>query len=88
MRLEGGKGKTMRILLALGTTLLLSFIASWAPASTLTAKSECSLSSEGIYDGLWVKHRITVGDQVVYGADDLEAISAELGALRTQGLCQ
>jgi hypothetical protein len=78
----------MRILLAVGTTLILSFLASWSSAATMPAKPACSLSSEGIYGGLWVKHRITVDDQVVYGADDLEAISVELGTLRTQGLCR
>ncbi|QDK46684.1 hypothetical protein DOM22_16750 [Bdellovibrio sp. ZAP7] len=78
----------MRILLAIGTTLILSFLASWSSAATMEAKPSCSLSSEGIFDGAWVKHRITVGEQVVYGADDLEAISTELGTLRTQGLCR
>ncbi|UYL09080.1 hypothetical protein B9G69_000630 [Bdellovibrio sp. SKB1291214] len=78
----------MRILLAIGTTLILSFLASWSSAATMEVKPSCLLSSEGIFDGAWVKHRISVGDQVVYGADDLEAISAELGTLRSQGLCR
>ncbi|WP_413585254.1 hypothetical protein [Bdellovibrio sp. HCB274] len=78
----------MRILLAVGTTLFLTMMASWAPAAVTVEKSNCALSSEGIYQGFWVKHRITVGDQVLYGADNLEEISAELGSLRTQGLCQ
>ncbi|WP_413558580.1 hypothetical protein [Bdellovibrio sp. HCB209] len=78
----------MRILLALSTTLLLTMMASWAPAATQTAKSECALSSEGIFGGYWVKHRITSGEEVLFGADNLEAISAELVSLRNQGLCR
>lgn len=78
----------MRILLALSTTLLLTLMASWAPAATEVTKSECALSSEGIFGGYWVKHRITSGDQVLFGADNLEAISSELVSLRSQGLCQ
>ncbi|MBO9667922.1 MAG: hypothetical protein J7501_14055 [Bdellovibrio sp.] len=79
----------MRVFLAIATTLFLTLIASWSPAkAAVTDSRACDLSSEGIFNGAWVKHRISIGDQVLYGADNLEAISEELVSLRTQGLCK
>jgi hypothetical protein len=79
----------MRIFLAIATTLFLTLIASWSPAKAAVSEARsCALSSEGIFNGAWVKHRISVGEQVLYGADDMEAIVTELGSLRNQGLCR
>ncbi len=77
----------MRILIAGFTTLLMVLAVNAAQAKT-HAGSSCDLSSEGIFRGSWVKHRILVADDVVYGANDMEAISSQLESLRGQGLCQ
>lgn len=59
---------------------------SWAPAKAATVSS-CKMASEGIFDGSWVKHRIVVNEDVVYGANDLDSILSQLDNLRDQGLC-
>jgi hypothetical protein len=76
----------MRILLAAiatATLLLLSGFMSQAASMQF-----CHLSSSGLYHGQWVKHRILLRDEVVYGANDLDSVSSELQNLRQQGLCR
>jgi hypothetical protein len=46
------------------------------------------MQSEGLFDGAWVKHRIVVDEDVVYGANDLDSILSQLDSLRNQGLCR
>lgn len=58
-----------------------------AQASTLATPS-CEMTSEGIFDGLWVKHRIVVNEDVIYGANDMDSILSQLDSLRDQGLCR
>lgn len=53
-----------------------------------TPPSSCTLASEGIYKGWWVKHRIVLDENVVYGANDVDSILMQLENLRGQGLCR
>ncbi|MFM6929276.1 MAG: hypothetical protein ACKOX6_12490 [Bdellovibrio sp.] len=79
----------MRIILTIITSLLLTLLASWSPAKAATpVKQPCALNSEGLFNGQWVKHRISAGERVLYGADDVDAILSHLVSLRDQGLCR
>ena len=80
----------MRVVLAIITSLLLTLLASWSPAKAAVPEKKqlCSLSSEGLFNGEWVKHRISAGDSVVYGANDMETLLSHLVSLRDQGLCR
>jgi hypothetical protein len=79
----------MRVFLAIATSLLLTLLASWSPAkAAVPEKQQCALNSEGIFNGQWVKHRISSGERVLYGADDIDAILSHLVSLRDQGLCR
>ncbi|MNJ92592.1 hypothetical protein D3C87_102650 [compost metagenome] len=86
------KGKIMRILLALSFSVLMALMTniSFAKAAipSNTDRTSCDLTSEGIFKGSWVKHRILVGEDVIYGANDMDAILSQLDNLRNQGLCQ
>lgn len=81
------RGKYMRILLALSFSLMMAFLTNLSFAKAATPTS-CHLMSEGIFKGSWVKHRILVNENVVYGANDMDAILSQLDNLRDQGLCQ
>ncbi|MNK94082.1 hypothetical protein D3C87_1142720 [compost metagenome] len=81
----------MRILLAVLASLFIAMITQFTPAFAATASAQdqsCSLMSEGIYHGSWMKHRIVIGEDVLFGANDLDAIIAQLDSLRGQGLCR
>jgi hypothetical protein len=85
----------MRILLAVLASLFIAMITQFTPAMAATASASvpsqdqsCALMSEGIYHGSWMKHRIVIGENVLFGANDLDAILAQLDSLRGQGLCR
>lgn len=81
----------MRIVLALLTSLFIALITHFTPAIAAPepiSNQSCSLMSEGIYHGSWMKHRIVAGEDVLYGANDLGAILEQLDSLRGQGLCR
>jgi hypothetical protein len=83
----------MRILLAVLASLFVAMITQFTHAAAATASGpaqdqSCSLMSEGIYHGSWMKHRIVIGENVLFGANDLDAIMAQLDSLRGQGLCR
>ncbi|MNT91947.1 hypothetical protein D3C72_2331330 [compost metagenome] len=59
-----------------------------AAAATSNSHAECALMSEGIYNGSWMKHRIVLEEEVLYGANDMGNILVQLDSLRGQGLCQ
>jgi hypothetical protein len=46
------------------------------------------LASEGVVVNAWVKHRILIDDQAVYGANDMESVIDHLRQLRHQGSCR
>ncbi|AHI05000.1 hypothetical protein BDW_02460 [Bdellovibrio bacteriovorus W] len=79
----------MRALLlsAMMTLSTLGLVVKVAKAADINAP-QCSMASEGIYQGYWVKHRIVVGDSVVAGANDMGAILQHLESLRDQGFCR
>ncbi len=79
----------MRIFLALLTTLMIAMLThlGTAQASVPTIPS-CTMASEGIFNGAWVKHRIVVEEDVLGGANDMDSILAQLDSLRAQGLCR
>jgi hypothetical protein len=80
----------MRILLALAATLLMAVLTHvpFASAAEKNSNASCSLMSEGIYHGAWVKHRIVVGEDVLFGTNTMGNILSQLESLRDQGLCQ
>lgn len=79
----------MRVLLALLATCFMIMVTYFGPANAATsATPSCAVASEGIFDGFWVKHRIVVNEDVVYGANDLDSILSQLDSLREQGLCR
>ena len=79
----------MRIFLAaLVTALLAMFVQiSTAHAHSLDVPS-CQVASEGIYNGFWMKHRIVIDEDVVFGANDLASILSQLESLRENNLCR
>jgi hypothetical protein len=81
----------MRILFAALATLFIALFTQVSIAQaqeTENAAPPCSVASEGIYRGSWVKHRIYINDDVVYGANDIGSILNQLENLRGQGLCR
>ncbi|UOE99793.1 hypothetical protein [Bdellovibrio reynosensis] len=78
----------MRVLFAVLTTCLIALLSSLPAQATPVETPSCGLTSEGIYNGLWVKHRIYVNEDVVFGANDMDSILSQLENLRGQGLCR
>ncbi|KHD89818.1 MAG: hypothetical protein OM95_01780 [Bdellovibrio sp. ArHS] len=79
----------MRIVLALLSTLMIAMFTYLVPAQAAGSMTpSCLMASEGIYQGLWVKHRIYVNEDVVYGANDMNSILTQLENLRNEGLCR
>lgn len=72
----------------LTAALLLNLFASLAHAETKTSLPLCRLASEGVVVNAWVKHRILIDDQAVYGANDMESVIDHLRQLRHQGSCR
>lgn len=77
----------MRVLFALLATVFMMMATSFTSAKAATEPT-CKMASEGIFDGSWVKHRIVVDEDVVFGANDLASILSQLDNLRDQGLCR
>jgi hypothetical protein len=48
----------------------------------------CTLASEGLAMGAWVKHRIMIQEQVAIGGDTTARIFDQLGQLKKFGVCQ
>lgn len=48
----------------------------------------CKLGGEGIYGGEWKKHRLIRGEEVLYGADDMQSLIQQFQRARSEGLCQ
>lgn len=69
-------------------TLLALMLVGTAQVSAEAATSPCALASEGIYGGYWMKHRIYVGEDVLFGANSMDAILKQLESLREQGVCR
>lgn len=76
----------MRVLFVLLTALMINTLAFIQSAQANVPS--CTLASEGIYNGWWVKHRIVLNEDVVYGANDVDSILMQLETLRGQGLCR
>jgi hypothetical protein len=49
---------------------------------------DCRMASEGIVGGVWMKHRIQMDGDMVFGADDMATALSQLSALRRLGFCQ
>ncbi len=49
---------------------------------------DCRLASEGIVGGMWMKHRIQMDSDMVFGADDIATALSYLSELRRTGFCQ
>jgi len=77
----------MRILAIVSLTLLVVILADFSQAAVI-APQDCSLASEGMYKANWVHHRILRGEEVIFGADNLESIFTQLDHLRSAGLCR
>lgn len=75
----------MRLLFVFLLAAMINFIHSQV---ALAAAPSCTLASEGIYNGWWVKHRIVLDENVVFGANDVDSIISQLDILREQGICQ
>lgn len=80
----------MRIFLAVLATIIIALFTQFSSAQANTGEEipSCFVASEGIYRGTWVKHRIYVNDDVVFGANDLGSILDQLENLRGQGICR
>ncbi len=50
--------------------------------------ANCSLATEGLAMGSWVKHRILIQDVIAFGADTTARIFDQLGELKKIGLCE
>lgn len=49
---------------------------------------DCRMASEGIVGGVWMKHRIQMDGEMVFGADDMATALSQLTDLRRLGFCQ
>lgn len=49
---------------------------------------DCRLASEGIVGGVWMKHRLQMDGEMVFGANDMATALSQLSALRRLGFCQ
>lgn len=49
---------------------------------------DCRMASEGIVGGVWMKHRIQMDREMVFGADDIATALRHLSELRRLGFCQ
>jgi len=49
---------------------------------------DCRMASEGIVGGVWMKHRIQMDGDMVFGADDMATALSQLSDLRRLGFCQ
>jgi len=78
----------MRIALAALATFFLVLLTQTGLAHAETSRPQCSMTSEGIFNGSWVKHRIVAGEDVIFGANEMESIFSQLDSLRAQGLCR
>lgn len=84
----------MRVFLAILTTMIIAMLINLGPANAqgqeapAYATPVCQIASEGIYNGFWVKHRIVVQGEVVFGANDMDSILSQLEVLRAEGLCR
>ncbi|KYG67288.1 hypothetical protein AZI86_09825 [Bdellovibrio bacteriovorus] len=80
----------MRVFLAALATIAIALFTQFniAQAMTMDETPACFVASEGIYRGSWVKHRIYVNEDVVFGANDLGSILNQLENLRGQGTCR
>lgn len=81
-------GEKMRIALAALATFVMVLLSQASLAHASESSGVCSLTSEGIYNGAWVKHRIVAGGEILFGADDMAPIFSQLDSLRNQGLCR
>ncbi|MFP5519834.1 MAG: hypothetical protein ACLGGX_08020 [Bdellovibrionia bacterium] len=52
------------------------------------APQVCTLASEGIAGAAWKKHRLLLGEKVIFGTDDLTEMIQQLDEYRQSGLCQ
>jgi len=49
---------------------------------------DCRMASEGIVGGEWMRHRLQMDGDMVFGADDMATALNYLSALRRLGFCQ
>jgi hypothetical protein len=49
---------------------------------------DCRMASEGIVGGVWMKHRLQMDGDMVFGADDMATALSQLSMLRRMGFCQ
>lgn len=49
---------------------------------------DCRLASEGIVGGVWMKHRVQMDREMVFGADDIATALRQLSELRRLGFCR
>lgn len=49
---------------------------------------DCRMASEGIVGGVWMKHRIQMDGEMVFGADNMATALSLLSDLRRLGFCQ
>ena len=82
------KGVHMRIILAAILTFIIALLSSSVSLAQEMDIPSCKTVGAGIHEGFWVKHRILIGREIVYGADDLDSILSHLETLRNEGFCQ
>lgn len=78
----------MRIFLAALATLIIAMLTHLPAYASGLAVPTCQIASEGIYNGFWVKHRIVIEEEIIFGANDMDSILSQLEVLREEGLCR
>lgn len=78
----------MRIILAAFITLLIAMLTHLPVYAANQEVPACQIASEGIFNGFWMKHRIFIQENTVFGANDMDSILSELESLRDEGLCR
>lgn len=77
--------KLIKTLVGVLLSALLIAFASKAQAENLP---QCTLGSGGIVTNAWVKHRIFLNEEAVFGANDLATVITHLKEMRSEGVCQ
>lgn len=85
---KGPLKQDMKILSLTLIAAVLSIMPFIGAAQAAVSSPTCALKSEGIFQGAWVKHRIYVNEEAVYGANDMDSIRLHLENLREEGLCR
>lgn len=78
------EGFMEKLILLVFAALILSSV---QVSAALKSTSVCSLTGEGVYEAQWKKHRLVIGEKIIFGSDDMQSVIEVLKSAKTQGFC-